>query len=62
MRERAQLEMLAWHACHFVNCFSKKRITPKQLLPRPGVVSADGFDNPEDFIAAVEAARKGGEQ
>jgi len=35
-RIETQQELLAWHACNIMNCWSKKKLTPTMLLGKTG--------------------------
>lgn len=51
-------EVGAFVAAHIMNMWTKKRITPKRLLPKKaGVVDAAGFASADDFRAYIERKR-----
>lgn len=58
-RLRRQQELLAWHVCHIINLWSKRRMTPKKLLRGGGdIVDVEHFANAEELEDYLESHRE----
>lgn len=54
----AQYQVAAFATANIMNCWTKRRITPRKLLgPKPGTVSASQFRSRDDFEAFIGRRR-----